>query len=54
MWKNHDDAVGAQPEFASQMPDLESVGAVLIESLKHNRDEKREFRSWSSEGSCRR
>lgn len=34
MWKNQDDAVGAQPEFASQMPDLDSLGAVLIESFK--------------------
>jgi hypothetical protein len=34
MWKKQDDAVGAQPEFASQMPDLESLGAVLIESFK--------------------
>jgi hypothetical protein len=43
MWKKQDDAVGAQPEFASQMPDLKSLGAALIESLKHNRDEKGNF-----------
>ena len=34
MWKKQDDAVGAQPEFASeQTPDLKSLGAVLMESL---------------------
>jgi hypothetical protein len=34
MWKKLDDAVGAQPEFASeQTPDLQSLGAVLMESL---------------------
>jgi hypothetical protein len=43
MWKKQDDAVGAQPEFASQMPDLKSLGAALIESLKHNRDKKGNF-----------
>jgi hypothetical protein len=34
MWKKLDDAVGAEPEFASeQTPDLKSLGAVLMESL---------------------
>jgi hypothetical protein len=34
MWKKLDDAVGAQPEFASeQTPDLKSLSAVLRESL---------------------
>jgi hypothetical protein len=34
MWKKQDDAVGAQPEFASdQTPDLASIGDALVESL---------------------
>jgi hypothetical protein len=44
MWKKQDDAVGAQPDFASkQTPDLESLGAALIESLNDNRYEKGNF-----------
>jgi len=34
MWKKLNDALGAQPEIASeQTPDLNSLGAVLMESL---------------------
>src|ERR1700730_14860203 len=34
MWKKQDDAVGAQPDFASkQKPDLSSLGDALVESL---------------------
>jgi len=35
MWKKQDDAVGAQPEFASkQRSDLASLGDALVESFK--------------------
>jgi hypothetical protein len=35
MWKNQDDAVGAQPDFASkQRSDLASLGDALVESFK--------------------
>ena len=37
MWKKQDDAVGAQPDFASkQTPDLASLGDALVESIMND------------------
>jgi hypothetical protein len=34
MWKKQDDAVGAQPDFASkQTPDLALLGDALVQSI---------------------
>jgi exonuclease VII small subunit len=41
MWKKQDDAVGAQPDFASkQRPDLASLGDALVESLVNDQFKK--------------
>jgi hypothetical protein len=41
MWKTQDDAVGAQPDFASkQRPDLASLGGALVESLMNDQFKK--------------
>ena len=41
MWKKQDDAVGAQPDFASnQRPDLASLGGALVESLMNDQFKK--------------
>jgi len=44
MWKKQDDAVGAQPDFASkQRPDLASLGDALVESLVNDQFKKENF-----------
>ena len=41
MWKKQDDAVVAQPDFASnQRPDLASLGGALVESLMNDQFKK--------------
>ena len=52
MWKKQDDAVGAQPEFASkQMPEmtLESASETLIEAYRNRQAEKAKFAVGSQE-----
>jgi exonuclease VII small subunit len=52
MWKKQDDAVGAQPEFASkQMPEmtLESASETLIEAYRNRQVEKAKFAVGSQE-----
>jgi exonuclease VII small subunit len=55
MWKKQDDAVGAQPEFASkQMPEmpemtLESASETLIEAYRNRHAEKAKFAVVSQE-----
>jgi hypothetical protein len=44
MWKKQDDAMGAQPDFASQeRPDLASLGDALVESLVNDQFNKENF-----------
>ena len=44
MWKKQDDAVGAQPDFASkERPDLASLGDALVESLVNDQFKKENF-----------
>ena len=44
MWKNQDDAMGAQPDFASkERPDLASLGDALVESLVNEQFKKENF-----------
>ena len=44
MWKKQDDAVGAQPDFASkERPDLTSLGDALVESLVNDQFKKENF-----------
>ena len=44
MWKKQDDAMGAQPDFASkQRPDLASLGDALVESLVNDQLKKGNF-----------
>jgi hypothetical protein len=44
MWKKQDDAMGAQPDFASQeRPDLASLGDALVESLVNDQFKKENF-----------
>ena len=44
MWKKLDDAMGAQPDFASQeRPDLASLGDALVESLVNDQFKKENF-----------
>ena len=41
MWKKQDDAMGAQPDFASkERPDLASLGDALVESLVNDQFKK--------------
>ena len=52
MWKKQDDAVAAQPEFASkQMPEmtLESASETLIEAYRNRQVEKAKFAVGSQE-----
>lgn len=52
MWKKQDDAVDAQPEFASkQMPEmtLESASETLIEAYRNRQAEKAKFAVGSQE-----
>jgi exonuclease VII small subunit len=52
MWKKQDDAVGAQPEFASkQMPEmtLESASETLVEAYRNRQAEKAKFAVGSQE-----
>jgi hypothetical protein len=44
MWKKQDDAMGAQPDFASkERPDLASLGDALVESLVNEQFKKENF-----------
>jgi len=44
MWKKQDDAMGAQPDFASkERPDLASLGDALVESLVDDQFKKENF-----------
>jgi hypothetical protein len=44
MWKKQDDAMGAQPDFASkERPDLASLGDALVESLVNAQFKKENF-----------
>jgi hypothetical protein len=44
MWKKQDDAMGAQPDFASrERPDLASLGDALVESLVNDQFKKENF-----------
>jgi len=44
MWKKQDDAVGAQPDFASnRKPEVASIGDALVESLMNDPIKKRNF-----------
>ena len=44
MWKKQDDAMGAQPDFASkEKPDLASLGDALVESLVNDQFKKENF-----------
>jgi hypothetical protein len=44
MWKKQDDAVGAQPDFASkQKPDLSSLGDALVDSLMDDQFKRGNF-----------
>ena len=44
MWKKQDDAVGAQPDFASkQKPDFSSLGDALVDSLMTDQFKKGNF-----------
>jgi hypothetical protein len=44
MWKKQDDAMGAQPDFASkERPDLASLGDALVESLVNDQFKKGNF-----------
>ena len=44
MWKKQDDAMGAQPDFASkERPDLVSLGDALVESLVNDQFKKENF-----------
>jgi hypothetical protein len=44
MWKKQDNAMGAQPDFASkERPDLASLGDALVESLVNDQFKKENF-----------